>query len=287
MKNYLIYPCKTLRITQSYTGTTSHLPHTTGTPKDYPWDEGCTDSGRDWMYCPCDEMIVKRIYGVGSRGTNTIWLESTSKVYFADGTSDYFSIIVIHPNDDDLKKIEVGQVFKRKEKICREGIDGATGNHFHFGAGKGKIKGNGWVQNSKGKYVITTTKGSYKPEQLFYIDKSFTTIKNTKGLTFKELPKEEVKTETVKTENTIKTYTTGNYKVTKANVLNVRKGAGTQYKAKTYEQLSKDARTKILKIAGYKANGYVKSLTFTVTKVKDNWGKTASGWVCLDYCTKI
>lgn len=28
-KNYLIYPCKTMRITQSYTGTTSHKPHMT------------------------------------------------------------------------------------------------------------------------------------------------------------------------------------------------------------------------------------------------------------------
>ena len=283
-KNYLIYPCKILRITQSYTGTTSHLPHTTGYPKDYPWDEGCTDSGRDYCYCPCDEMVVKRIFGVGSRGTNTMWLESTSKVYFANGTSGYFTMLITHPNDDDLRKIRVGQTFKRKEKICREGIDGATGYHFHFSGGKGKYKGNGWTQNSKGKYVLTTTGGSYKPQELFYVDKSFTTIKNTKGLTFKSLPKDEVKTEAPATK---KTYTTGNYMVTKADVLNVRKGAGTKYKAKTYNQLSKDARAKILKIAGYKANGYVKSLTFTVTKVKDNWGKTASGWVCLDYCTKI
>jgi hypothetical protein len=283
-KNYLIYPCKTLRITQSYTGTTSHLPHTTGNPKDYPWDEGCTDSGRDWCYCPCDEMRVKRIYGVGAKGTNTIWLESTTKVDFADGTKGYFTMLITHPNDDDLKKIKVGQTFKRKEKICREGIDGATGNHFHFSGGKGKYKGNGWMQNSKGKYVLTTTDKAYKPEQLFFVDKSFTKVVQTKGLTFKELPKDEPKKETSATK---KTYTTGNYMVNKAEVLIVRKGAGTKYAEKTYKQLTKDARAKILKIAGYEANGYVKSLTFTVTKVKDNWGKTASGWVCLDYCVKI
>jgi len=279
-KNYLIYPCKTLRITQSYTGTTSHLPHTTGSPKDYPWDEGCVDGSRGWCYCPCDEMKVKRIYGVGAKGTNTLWLESTSKVYFADGTSGYFTMLITHPNDDDLKKIKVGQTFKRKEKICREGKDGATGNHFHFSGGKGKYKGNGWTQNSKGKYVLTTTGGSYKPEKLFYVDKAFTTIKNTKGLTFKELPKEEVKT------TTAKTYTTGNYKVT-ADVLSVRKGAGTIYTKLKYSQLTKSAQNKILQLAGYKANGYVKGLTFEVIEVKKNWGKTPSGWVCLDYCVKI
>ena len=284
MANYLTYPCKTLRITQSYTGTTSHLPHTTGSPKDYPWDEGCTDSGRDWMYCPCDELKIVKIYGVGTKGTNTIWVESTTKVDFADGTKNYVCGQITHPNDDDLKNLKVGQIFKRGDKICREGIDGATGNHLHFSFGKGKIKGGGWTQNSKGKWVLTPTKEACKPETLFYIDKNFTKVVQAKGLTFKELPKEEPKKTTVTTK---KTYTTGNYMVTKAEVLKVRKGAGTKYGEKTYSQLTKDARTKILKIAGYEANGYVKSLTFTVTKVQDNWGKTASGWVCLDYCTKI
>ena len=188
MKNYLTYPCKTMRITQSYTGTTSHLPHTTGSPKDYPWDEGCTDSGRDYCYCPCGEMQVKRIYGVGTGGTNTMWLESTSKVVFADGTSDYFTMLITHPNDDELKKIKVGQKFKWREKICREGKDGATGNHFHFSAGKGKINGNGWLRNTNGKYILTTTAGQFKPEQLFFVDKSFTKIVNSKGLKFKDLP---------------------------------------------------------------------------------------------------
>lgn len=84
-----------------------------------------------------------------------------------------------------------------------------------------------------------------------------------------------------------KTYKTGNYKVTKADVLNVRKGAGTKYPAKKFSQLTKDARNKVLKLAGYKANGYVRGLTFTVYEVKNNWGKTPSGWVCLDYCEVV
>ncbi len=188
MKNYLVYPCKAMRITQSYTGTTSHLPHTTGKPKDYPIDEGCSGTGRDYIYCPCDEMIVKRVYGVGTGGTNTLWLESISKVYFADGTSDYFTMLITHPNDDDLKKIKVGQKFSRKEKICREGKDGASAYHLHISAGKGKFTGNGWTRNSNGKYVLTTTGAAAKPEKLFFVDKSFTKAVDTKGLKFKELP---------------------------------------------------------------------------------------------------
>ena len=46
MPNYLTYPAQTMRITQSYDGTTSHLPHMTGSPKEYALDEGGRDGGR-------------------------------------------------------------------------------------------------------------------------------------------------------------------------------------------------------------------------------------------------
>ena len=250
MKNYLIYPCKTMRITQSYTGTTSHLPHTTGKPKDYPVDEGCSDTGRDYIYCPCDEMKVKRIYGVGTGGTNTVWLESTEKVLFADGSKNYCTLLITHPDDADLKKLKIGQVFTRKEKICREGKDGATAYHLHISAGKGKFMGNGWTPNSKGKYVLTTTGGAFRPEELFFVDEGFTEVIGTKGLSFKNLP----------------TYTTGTYKVNTA-VLNVRKSADAD---------SKKVGTAFL---GQK---------IAVDKIQDAWGRIGKNrWVCLDYCKKV
>lgn len=188
-KNYLTYPCQTMNITQSYTGNTSHSPHNTGTPKDYPWDEACEDRSRSPMYCPCDEMIVKRVY---TKGTNTIWLESTEKVNLADGTLDYVTLLITHPNDDDMKRLWKGKVFKRGDIICYEGTDGnATGNHFHFSVGKGKILGNGWIKNTKGKWVLTCTGGAKKPETMFYIDRTFTKlVKNSKGLNFKNVPKQ-------------------------------------------------------------------------------------------------
>ena len=186
-KNYLVYPCKTMNITQGYVGNYSHEPHTTGSPKDYPIDEACENTGRSPMYCPCDNMKIKRIY---TGGSNTIWLESTSKCDLADGTKDYVVLMVTHPNDNDIKRLWVGQIFNRGDFICYEGTSGnATGNHFHFAVGKGKYKGNGWVKNSKSKWVLTTTNGSYKPEQMFFVDPKFTTlVKKTQGISFKELP---------------------------------------------------------------------------------------------------
>lgn len=79
-------------------------------------------------------------------------------------------------------------------------------------------------------------------------------------------------------------YTPGNYKVTKADVLNVRAGAGTKYKKLTFSQLTASAQSKILKHTGKKVNGYVKGMTFTVFEINGNWGRTPSGWVCLEYC---
>lgn len=81
-------------------------------------------------------------------------------------------------------------------------------------------------------------------------------------------------------------YTTGTYKVT-ASLLNVRTGAGTGYKAKTYSQLSFNARTQNKRLGNYYANGYLKGTVCTVSKINGNWGLTPSGWICLNYCKKI
>lgn len=250
-KNYLTYPCKVMRITQNYLGKTSHYPHTVGSPKDYPIDEGGKDTGRDGFYCPCDELKIVRLYGVGNGGTNTIWVDSTTKVHFADGTRDYVCGMITHPNDTDFRNLFVGRKFKRGDFICNEGKDGATANHLHISFGKGKIKGNGWKKNSKGKYVLDCTGGAYKPEQLFYIDPAFTTVMSKGGINFKRLPKE---------------YVVGTYKVNTA-VLNVRKGAGANFA---------------------KAGTLVKGKKIKIIEVDGIWGRYADNkWVSLEYCKKV
>ncbi len=41
-----------------------------------------------------------------------------------------------------------------------------------------------------------------------------------------------------------------------------------------------------MNLAKYKANGYVKGMVCDVSEVHGNWGKTPSGFICLDYCEK-
>ena len=303
----LTYPLKVMRITQGYTGTTSHKPHWYGRYKnnkgkyvygtlpglkDWPWDEGGKDQDRDPMYAPCDH-VVKKIYGRGNRGVNTIWLESTEKVEFADGTIDYVTFMIIHPNDSDIKRLYEGMLIKKGAYVCYEGIDGATGNHLHISVGTGKMSGGGWAQNVNGKWVITVTGAPIKPENAFYIDPSFTTVKSKGGISFKTLPKKKAAASTTpaKTEPTpapAKTskYKLGDYKVT-TNVLNVRTGAGTSYPAKSYDQLTPAAQKDVVRLFGTKVNGFVKGMVFTVLEVNGDWGRCPSGWVCLDYCKKI
>lgn len=87
------------------------------------------------------------------------------------------------------------------------------------------------------------------------------------------------------TSNKTTGYKTGTYKTT-ANI-HVRTGAGTNYRTKTYKQLTANARSQNKRLGNYYYNGYKKGVTCTVTKVKGNWGYTKSGWICLTYCKKI
>lgn len=187
--NYLTYPLAVMNITQNHSEG-NHLSHSGKTPRNYPIDDGGSDSGRDWFYCPCDEMKVVRIYGVGGSGTNTIWLQSTDKVDMPIGSA-IVTIMVEHPEDEDLKNIKAGQTFKRGEKMFREGKDGgATGNHFHIAAATGNITGNGWASNGSA-WVLTTDGRQLKADEAFYPDN--VRVRNAAGYDFKALPKEENK----------------------------------------------------------------------------------------------
>ena len=81
----------------------------------------------------------------------------------------------------------------------------------------------------------------------------------------------------------------GTYKV-RCDVLNVRAGAGLNFRVKRFTELSRDAQKQILSLIGRRVNGYVKGLTFSVGEVIKNgeyhWGKTPSGFVALEWCER-
>lgn len=185
MENYLVYPTTVMNISQSYWDPYSHKKHTTANPPDYPIDE-CGGEERSWFYCPCNEMEIVHIYGVGNGGTNTIWMTSTAPVIMPCGI-DYVSIMVEHPNDDDLSRLREKQTFARGVAMFQEGTDGwATGNHFHISVGRGALSdpSSGWTENGNGAWVIDTVSGALKPQQAFFVNTDITTIEEDCGLDF-------------------------------------------------------------------------------------------------------
>lgn len=251
--NYLIYPIKIMNITQTYKNDFSHSRHTVGTPKDYPIDDNCGATGPNgYFYCPCDAMTVKKIYGIGSSSSNVLWLESTTPVITPTFT-DYVTIMIGHIEDAELNKLKIGQTFTRKEPIAIEGKDGfATGEHFHIVVGRGKFKGSGWVKNTNDIWVINTTGGSVKPEDAFFIDNTFTTIKNSAGLNFLDLYIPNIEED--------------DYYYTTAESLNIRLGPGTNFNA--INTLPKNSRIKVREFV-------------------NNWAKiTDKEYVASNYVTK-
>lgn len=81
-------------------------------------------------------------------------------------------------------------------------------------------------------------------------------------------------------------YRTGTYKVN-ASTLNVRTGPGTKYKIKGYKQLTANARYQNKKLGNQYTNGLKRGVVTTVTRVQNGFGLTPSGWISLNYCTKL
>lgn len=187
-KNYFTYPSKVMNITQAYTGNYSHHTHTVGTPKDYPIDEaGDPNEKISAMYCNCDELEIVAIRGVENPNvTNTVWLYSTSPVVTPTFT-DHAFITFTHSDDEEVSKLSVGQKFKRGDIIIHEGTNGnVTGPHVHIVVGRGKS--DNWTLNTSGKWVMTGD--TKKPEEVMYVDTSFTRIYQDAGLHFQIVPKE-------------------------------------------------------------------------------------------------
>lgn len=190
-KNYFTYPVKKMKITQPYNSNSNHQANFSGTPNDYPIDEACEDYGKSPFYCPCDEMVVVRTR-VKEGATSGIWLESTSPVVTPSGTYPVITLMILHPDNEEVEKLE-GRTFSRGAIICHEGKEGnATGNHFHISVGTGKYNGgtngNGWQKNSAKAWVLTPLGKTLKPEEAFFVDPTFTTIINSNGIHFSTVP---------------------------------------------------------------------------------------------------
>lgn len=129
---------KKLKVTQGMNGAYSH--------------QGvlAIDIGKDCEYLKAPFTgVIKRIYS----SCNAVWLESKSKVKYADGTEDYMTVLTMH--DNNVSNLKVGQEIKQNTIYYQPGTKGkVTGSHIHMTVGKGKFTGKGWYRNDKGQWCV-------------------------------------------------------------------------------------------------------------------------------------
>ena len=191
---YFTFGMKTMRMTQSY-NQGNHVPHWKNSTNysDYPIDVAGEDGGRSPYYATVD-MKVTAIRGHEQNYTDTIWLVATENCITPLGNNIKPFIMLTHWNTDDpyIKKLKVGSIVKAGDIICLEGTDGqATGNHLHMVCGDAnKGVGNNLILNSNNKWVSNGY--CYRPEQIMYIDLSFTEVYNADGIEFKYIEKQDI-----------------------------------------------------------------------------------------------
>lgn len=154
MTQYVKFPMNYMNITQGVNGSYSHRGL-------FAIDNAGKDSGKDNAFAPFD-CIIKRIWN----GSHTVWVESTSKVQFADGTIDYCTMSLTH--DNYVADLREGQKLKQGQVFYQEGDFGnATGNHVHIEVARGKFTGNGWHQNQYGNWAINN---GIDPWKAFFVN---------------------------------------------------------------------------------------------------------------------
>ena len=119
------------------------------------------DRGIDNVHAPFTGIIKKK----WANG-NTVWLESTQIVLFADGTKDYATCAFTH--DNFVGDLSVGQIIKQGQVFYQEGTAGnSTGNHIHLEVARGKFTGSGWHTNSVDGWVLNN---QIEPWKAFWLD---------------------------------------------------------------------------------------------------------------------
>lgn len=179
-----IYPFDYMRITQRH-DEGNHLPHWKDVTNysDKPWDEAVKDSGRQY-FIPQNDYIVDEII----LSSYSIRLTTKNKVITPyKNEPDYLHLTLTHIEQNDLKKLKVGQTINKGEKLILEGKGGASAYHFHITANFGNYYG--IKLNNNDKYVFCYDK-SLIPDEAFFVDKSFTNIINNKNYNFKEYKKD-------------------------------------------------------------------------------------------------
>ncbi|MBR6917816.1 MAG: hypothetical protein IKN38_06485 [Clostridia bacterium] len=119
-----LYPANILKVTQGPFGEFSHQ----------------NQNAIDMQVNDGDSIVAPftcRVTAVNEESGNVVWVESLSKVIYADGSYDYMTCLFMH--DDDISDIYVGEIILQGQPFYDMGTAGyAEGKHCHISCFRGK-----------------------------------------------------------------------------------------------------------------------------------------------------
>lgn len=150
---------------------------------------------------------------------------------------------------DEIVNGVASEATKSSENADNEYLVKVTANALNIRAGAGTNYNIVGCIRDKGTYTIIETQGNWGKLKsgAGWICLDYTNKENSEVQSYSR-------------------YVLGKYVVNTKSGLNVRSGAGTNYK--------------IVKT-------YINGTRFDTYEIKNNWAKTPSGWVCLDYCKLV
>lgn len=205
-------------------------------------------------------------YGIGNDGKIGLYVDEKN-IAWTDGNweSNCTSVTIETSNNKTGGKWTVGT--KALNSLIKLVAD--IGYRNNLGT---LVKGKNVTWHSM--YAATACPGSYLLSKMDYIVKEANKINEKKRKS---------------------TYTVGTYKTNMS--MNIRTGAGTNYRIKKVKELTPDGKKNATSKKPNDYAAYKKGTVFTVTKITKKtdgsiWGKTPSGYICLKgkivkYCTKL
>lgn len=181
MTDRCVFGMRYLNISQigSYYDGKTHLSHCT-----WEIDVCGVDSGIDYYFNKLPETWWKTAGRFGNKSTGNTWFfwscDRTGKaipVRCADGKDRVITLAMTHSGAD----YRLGKIVAPQEILYQEGVSGAaTGNHIHLEVAEGCVLRK--IPNASGYYNIV---GIMDVRKVLWILDGFTTVINTKGLSFR------------------------------------------------------------------------------------------------------
>lgn len=123
-RDLALFPCQTMSVTQGAYDDYSHQ-------KQNALDIQPTNG---MAFAPFNAKVVR--VDPGETTCNGVWIQSTDKVRYADGSYDYMTVLFMH--DNDISDLTVGRVLTQGEYFYQSGTMGnSSGAHIHVAVFRG------------------------------------------------------------------------------------------------------------------------------------------------------